>query len=175
MSKKLLVVVDYQNDFVDGALGFEKATKIAPYIISLVKKYEEEEGEDVWFTKDTHFNNYLETQEGKNLPVPHCISQTKGHELYGELQSLSRNHTVIEKNTFPSLMLANLLKDTAYEEVRVVGVVTDICVISNFIMIKSELHEALIEVDTKGCASFDENLEKAALTVLEKSLQVKVI
>ena len=130
MSKKLLVVVDYQNDFVDGALGFEKATKIAPYIISLVKKYEEE-GEDVWFTKDTHFNNYLETQEGKNLPVPHCISQTKGHELYGELQSLSRNHTVIEKNTFPSLMLANLLKDTAYEEVRVVGVVTDICVISN--------------------------------------------
>lgn len=96
MSKKLLVVVDYQNDFVDGALGFEKAPKIAPYIISLVKKYEEE-GEDVWFTKDTHFNNYLETQEGKNLPVPHCISQTKGHELYGELQSLSRNHTVIEK------------------------------------------------------------------------------
>ena len=168
MSKKLLVVVDYQNDFVDGALGFEKATKIAPYIISLVKKYEEE-GEDVWFTKDTHFNNYLETQEGKNLPVPHCISQTKGHELYGELQSLSRNHTVIEKNTFPSLMLANLLKDTAYEEVRVVGVVT------NCIMIKSALPEALIEVDTKGCASFDENLEKAALTVLEKSLQVKVI
>ena len=175
MSKKLLVVVDYQNDFVDGALGFEKATKIAPYIISLVKKYEEEEGEDVWFTKDTHFNNYLETQEGKNLPVPHCIAQTKGHELYGELQSLSRNHTVIEKNTFPSLMLANLLKDTAYEEVRVVGVVTDICVISNCIMIKSALPEALIEVDTKGCASFDENLEKAALTVLEKSLQVKVI
>ena len=159
MSKKLLVVVDYQNDFVDGALGFEKATKIAPYII----------------TKDTHFNNYLETQEGKNLPVPHCISQTKGHELYGELQSLSRNHTVIEKNTFPSLMLANLLKDTAYEEVRVIGVVTDICVISNCIMIKSALPEALIEVDTKGCASFDENLEKAALTVLEKSLQVKVI
>lgn len=174
MSKKLLVVVDYQNDFVDGALGFEKATKIAPYIISLVKKYEEE-GEDVWFTKDTHFNNYLETQEGKNLPVAHCISQTKGHELYGELQSLSRNHTVIEKNTFPSLMLANLLKDTAHEEVRVIGVVTDICVISNCIMIKSALPEALIEVDTKGCASFDENLEKAALTVLEKSLQVKVI
>ena len=72
-------------------------------------------------------------------------------------------------------MLANLLKDTAYEEVRVVGVVTDICVISNCIMIKSALPEALIEVDTKGCASFDENLEKAALTVLEKSLQVKVI
>ena len=127
------------------------------------------------FTKDTHFNNYLETQECKNLPVPHCISHTKVHELYGELQSLSRNHTVIEKNTFPSLMLANLLKDTAYEEVRVVGVVTDICVISNCIMIKSALPEALIEVDTKGCASFDENLEKAALTVLEKSLQVKVI
>ena len=82
---------------------------------------------------------------------------------------------MIEKNTFPSLMLANLLKDTAYEEVRVVGVVTDICVISNCIMIKSALPEALIEVDTKGCASFDENLEKAALTVLEKSLQVKVI
>ena len=167
MSKKLLVVVDYQNDFVDGALGFEKATKIAPYIISLVKKYEEE-GEDVWFTKDTHFNNYLETQEGKNLPVPHCISQTKGHELYGELQSLSRNHTVIEKNTFPSLMLANLLKDTAYEEVRVVGVVTDICVISNCIMIKSALPEALIEVDTKGCASFDENPRKSSSYSIRK-------
>ena len=82
---------------------------------------------------------------------------------------------MIEKNTFPSLMLANLLKDTSYEEVRVVGVVTDICVISNCIMIKSALPEALIEVDTKGCASFDEDLEKAALTVLEKSLQVKVI
>lgn len=155
-------------------MDLKKQPRLPPYIISLVKKYEEE-GEDVWFTKDTHFNNYLETQEGKNLPVPHCISQTKGHELYGELQSLSRNHTVIEKNTFPSLMLANLLKDTAYEEVRVVGVVTDICVISNCIMIKSALPEALIEVDTKGCASFDKNLEKAALTVLEKSLQIKVI
>lgn len=109
MSKKLLVVVDYQNDFVDGALGFEKATKIAPYIISLVKKYEEE-GEDVWFTKDTHFNNYLETQEGKNLPVAHCISHTKGHELYGELQSLSRNHTVIEKEYFPIFNACELIK-----------------------------------------------------------------
>ena len=172
--KKLLIVIDYQKDFVDGSLGFKEAQDLDDYITSLINQYHKNT-DDVIFTFDTHQENYLESQEGRNLPVPHCIAQTKGHELYGELQSLSRNHTMIEKNTFPSLTLANFLKDTSYEEVRVVGVVTDICVISNCIMIKSALPEAVIEVDTKGCASFDEDLEKAALTVLEKSLQVKVI
>lgn len=172
--KKLLVVVDYQNDFVDGALGFDKALEIEPYIIELIKTYQAHD-DDIYFTKDTHYENYIETQEGKNLPVPHCIKGTKGHELHGELEELSKGHTIIEKPAFPSLELAEILKDKDYEEVRVVGVVTDICVLSNCIMIKSALPEAIITVDTKGCASFDDKLEKAALEVLNKSLQVKVI
>lgn len=172
--KKLLVVVDYQNDFVDGALGFDKALEIEPYIVKLVKSYQTH-NDDIIFTKDTHYENYLETQEGKTLPVPHCIKGTKGHELHGELEALSKGYKVIEKPAFPSLELAEILKDKDYKEVKVVGVVTDICVLSNCIMIKSALPEAIITVDTKGCASFDNKLEKAAIDVLNKSLQVKVI
>ena len=171
---KLLVVVDYQNDFVDGTLGFDKALEIEPYLVKLVKEYLNNK-DDVYFTKDTHFSNYLETQEGINLPISHCIKGTFGHELHGELKELSKGCTIIEKPSFPSLELAEKLKNTSYDDVRVVGVVTDICVLSNCIMIKSALPEAVISVDTKGCASFDENLEKAALEVLNKSLQIKVI
>ena len=172
--KKLLVVVDYQNDFVNGALGFDKALEIEPYIVELIKTYQDD-GDDIYFTKDTHDEHYLKTQEGKNLPVPHCIKGTKGHDLYGELEELSKGHTIIEKPSFPSLKLAEILKQKEYKDVRVVGVVTDICVLSNCIMIKSALPEAIITVDTKGCASFDDKLEKAALDVLNNSLQVKVI
>lgn len=172
--KKLLVVVDYQNDFVDGALGFDKALDIEPYIVELIKMYQKQ-NDDIYFTKDTHYENYLETQEGKKLPVPHCIKGTKGHELHGELEELSKGHTIIEKPAFPSLKLAEILKDKDYKDVRVVGVVTDICVLSNCIMIKSALPEAVITVDTKGCASFDDKLEKEALDVLNNSLQIKVI
>lgn len=172
--KKLLVVVDYQNDFVDGALGFDKALDIEPYIVELIKIYQKQ-NDDIYFTKDTHYENYLETQEGKKLPVPHCIKGTKGHELHGELEELSKGHTIIEKPAFPSLELAEILKDKDYKDVRVVGVVTDICVLSNCIMIKSALPEAVITVDTKGCASFDDKLEKEALDVLNNSLQIKVI
>lgn len=172
--KKLLVVVDYQNDFVDGALGFDKALDIEPYIVELIKIYQKQ-NDDIYFTKDTHYENYLETQEGKKLPVPHCIKGTKGHELHGELEELSKGHTIIEKPAFPSLELAEILKDKDYKDVRVVGVVTDICVLSNCIMIKSALPETVITVDTKGCASFDDKLEKEALDVLNNSLQIKVI
>lgn len=176
---KLLVVIDYQNDFVDGTLGFEKAKTLENAIYDKINKYLQN-GDTVLFTYDTHFEDYLQTREGKNLPVLHCIKDTIGHQLYGKT-----NDFINLQNTFhykkegfgispeDMLKLANEIgKDI--KEIEIVGVVTNICVISNVVMFQAQYRNADIIVDGSLCASFDDALHDKALDVIE-ALQVKVI
>ena len=177
--KKLLVVIDYQKDFVDGALGFEKAATLEEGIYNKVNE-NLKEGNKVLFTYDTHEINYLETREGKNLPVVHCIKGTEGHKLFGKLQKFEHNKNVIsyEKYGF-GLAPEDMIKISKeigedLEEIEIVGVVTNICVISNFVMFQSQYRNADIVVDASLCASFDESLHSKTLDIIE-GLQGKVI
>lgn len=177
--KKLLVVVDYQKDFVDGALGFPKASSLEGGICEKISKYLEE-GEKVLFTYDTHHDNYLETREGKNLPVVHCIDDSEGHELFGKLKEFKGNENTLhyKKEAFalsPEDILA--IKEEVGENldtIEFVGVVTNMCVISNVVAFQGEYINSNLVVDASLCASFDDSLHDKALDVIE-ALQVKVI
>lgn len=171
---KALVIVDYQNDFILGKLGFEGAERIAPLIIEKIS-LARENGDQVIFTLDTHGENYLETAEGRALPIPHCIKGTTGHELYGEVKKRVREEDVIiEKPTFGSPELAEYLKKEGFDEVEFCGLVTDICVVSNVILAKAALPESRIIVDSLATASADIEKHKAALEVM-KSVQAEVV
>ncbi|MGG7177784.1 cysteine hydrolase family protein [Clostridium paraputrificum] len=175
---KLLVVVDYQNDFVDGALGFKKAETLEEKIYNKVKSYLEN-GDKVLFTYDTHFEDYLETREGKNLPVNHCIKGTEGHRLYGRLKEFqgAKNTLHYDKEAFgiaPKDMI-NISKELGeVTDIEFTGVVTNMCVISNVVTFQSQYINANITVDGSLCASFDDKLHEKALDLIE-SLQVKVM
>ena len=177
--KKLLVVIDYQNDFVNGSLGFEKAETLENNIYSKVKEFLKD-GHNVVFTYDTHNEEYLNTREGKNLPVIHCIDNTIGHELYGKLKEFKSNKNTIhiKKYSFgikPEDIVTlseKIGEDPDY--IEIVGVVTNMCVISNVVILQSQYTNAEIVVDASLCASFDDELHNKALDVIE-SLQVKVI
>jgi len=172
--KKILVVVDYQNDFVTGTLGFNGAELLEEVIVSKIKEYRKN-GHDIAFTLDTHNGDYLNTQEGVNLPVEHCIKGTKGWSLYGKLKDNCLDEdTLFEKTTFGSLSLANFLEEKQYESVEFVGLVSNICVLTNAVLAKTALPEATIIVDAQAVASFDDKLHNAALDVLE-SIQVKIL
>lgn len=170
--KKLLIVVDYQNDFVDGSLAFEGAKEIESYLVSLITDYRAN-GEDVIFTMDTHEDNYLDTEEGKTIKVPHCIRGTHGHQLYGRVAKLSGGSLIFEKRAFPSSQLCFYLRGSQYQEVTLVGVVTNICVLANAIMVKAALPFAHIIIDAKGCASNNKDLEKKAYELC-KDLLIEV-
>ena len=177
--KKLLVVIDYQKDFVDGALGFEKAVDLEEGVYNKINKYLND-GNKVLFTYDTHEENYLDTREGKHLPVVHCIKGTEGHKLFGKLDEFKENTNVIsyEKYGFglsPEDMI-KISKEVGddLDEIEIIGVVTNICVISNFVMFQSQYRNANIIVDASLCASFDEGLHNKTLDVIE-GLQGKVI
>ena len=176
--KKLLVVIDYQKDFVDGALGFEKAKTLEMGIYNKVKNYLDNK-DKVVFTYDTHYENYLETREGKNLPVPHCYINTEGHELYGKLNEFvgSENTFHYNKEAFgiaPKDMI-KLSEDIGddIELIELVGVVTNMCVISNVVTFQAQYVNVDLSVDASLCASFDEELHHKALDVIE-ALNVKV-
>ncbi len=165
--KTCLIVVDYQNDFVDGALGFDGAADIEARIadtIDHVRKH----GGDIVFTMDTHEDDYLDTEEGKNLPVKHCLKGTLGHRLRPAIEAKQRpEDTVLEKPSFPSIELADVLKRGNYDVVKLVGLVSNICVISNAIIAKAALPNAKIIVDVAAVASFDAGLHEKALDVME--------
>jgi len=169
----LLIVVDMQNDFIDGALGTAEAVAIVP---TVKKKIEEFDGL-VIFTRDTHENYYLETQEGKNLPVPHCIRGTKGWEIREELDCLRKTEP-IDKETFGSSELGGILCDLNEENeigsITFVGLCTDICVISNVMIAKAFLPEVPIIVDSNCCAGVSVESHENALKAME-ICQVKVI
>lgn len=170
---KLLIVVDYQNDFVTGSLGFKKATEIENNIVEKIKKYKEN-NDEVVFTFDTHDEDYLKTQEGKNLPIKHCINHTDGYKLYGKVSSFCSDNTKqFKKPSFGSNELGEYLKTSDYESIELVGVVTNICVISNAIIAKTALPESLVMVDASCVASNDDSLHEKALDVME-SLQIKI-
>lgn len=177
--KKLLIVIDYQKDFVDGALGFKKAETLEEGIYNKVKKYLENE-DKVVFTYDTHFENYLETREGKNLPIPHCYINTEGHDLYGKLKEFKniKNTFHYNKQSFGMAPkdIIKLAEDigTDIDEIEFIGVVSNMCVISNVVTFQAQYVNAQLTVDGSLCASFDDILHDKALDVIE-SLQVKVI
>jgi len=169
---KLLVVVDYQNDFVDGSLGFPKAASLHDRICEKIIAYRNE-GQTIVFTLDTHEPDYIKTQEGINLPVPHCIRGTKGHELFGDVNNLSLGCEKFEKGTFGSDLLFTFLQKTAFDSIELVGLVSNICVISNAVLAKTAQPEARIIVDAACTASFDQLLNEKTLDILE-GLQIKV-
>lgn len=167
---KILIVVDMQNDFIDGALGTKEAVAIVPYVKEVVEHFEGK----VFFTRDTHLDNYLETQEGKNLPVTHCIRWTEGWQIHPELEVL-RKTDAIDKETFGSKDLVEVLKqEEAIEEITFVGVCTDICVISNVMVVKAFYPEVPLVVDAKGCAGVTVQSHLNALEAM-KMCQVKII
>nr|WP_297172564.1 isochorismatase family cysteine hydrolase [uncultured Agathobaculum sp.] len=179
---KLLVVIDYQNDFVTGALGFDGSAAIDDGIARLAQTYLAQ-GDHVLFTYDTHDDTYLETREGSVLPIPHCNPNEDGWHLYGKTQELCRetsaNHQIhnVCKHAFgmpPAevIKLGSELPDL--REILVVGVVTHMCVISNAVLLQAQWPEAQITVDAALCRSYDPVLHEKALDVME-GLQMKVI
>lgn len=171
--KRCLIVVDYQNDFVIGSLGFKAAELLESRIAEKTEEYRTN-GDDVIFTLDTHGFNYLETYEGKHLPVKHCINGTDGHSLYGKVGKIkAESDRVFLKNTFGSDDLYMYLKKNIYSSIELVGVVTNICVISNAVLAKTAQPETEITVDASCVASNDEYLNEAALRVME-SLQINI-
>lgn len=172
--KKILVVVDYQNDFVTGSLGFDKAIALEKAICEKIEQYKQN-GDEVVFTFDTHNSDYLQTQEGKNLPVPHCFRNTEGWDLYGRVaQFCDAGDKCFEKETFGSMELAAYLSQNRYDCIELIGVVSNICVISNAVLAKAALPEAEIIVDASCTASFDDTLNQKALDVMQ-GMQIKII
>ena len=171
--RDVLIVVDMQNDFIDGALGTPEAVAIVP---NVKKKIEEFKGL-VLFTRDTHETYYLETQEGRNLPVPHCIRGSEGWQIRKELDAL-RTTEPIDKETFGSSDLGGLLCDLNEEEeigsITFIGLCTDICVISNVMIAKAFLPEGPIYVDAACCAGVSPETHENALKAMEVC-PVKVI
>ena len=173
--KKLLIVVDMQKDFVDGALGSKEAVAIVDNVVNKIKSFDG----DVIVTYDTHFENYMETQEGKRLPVPHCIKGTDGWKLNEKVQAAldGREYAAIEKPTFGSTELPEYIKanyGTTELEIELVGLCTDICVVSNALLLKANFLEARVSVDVSCCAGVTVDSHNAALVTM-KMCQVNVI
>ena len=167
---KILVVVDMQNDFIDGALGTPEAVQIVPYVKACIENFDGK----VFFTRDTHFQNYMDTQEGKNLPVKHCIQGTAGWEIRSELDALRKTEP-IDKLTFGSSALpAVLAKEENIESITFVGLCTDICVISNVMITKAFFPEIPLFVDAKACAGVTPQSHKNALEAM-KMCQITVL
>lgn len=165
--RKILVVVDMQKDFIDGALGTGEAQKIVPAVVEKIKSYPVE---DIYVTKDTHHPDYLETSEGKQLPVVHCVKGTPGWELEKEIAALTQDAYTVEKPTFGSIELMELLKrenEKETLEIELVGVCTDICVVSNALLLKAAMPENVIRVDKSCCAGVTPKSHEAALTTMQ--------
>lgn len=172
--KKALVVVDMQVDFITGALGNEQCRAIVPNVAAKVKSAQES-GTDLIFTMDTHGEDYLDTQEGKNLPVPHCIRGTEGWQIIPELKDAAdQSGKKVEKDTFGSMDLGRYLSEAGYEEAELVGVCTDICVISNAMTMKAFVPEMVIAVDAACCAGVTPESHRTALKAM-KSCQIHVV
>ena len=171
--KRCLIVVDYQVDFVSGTLGFPEAETLAAPIAQKIQQYHAAK-DAVLFTLDTHGTDYASTQEGRNLPIAHCIHGTAGHALYGCVaQECLPQDVCFEKGTFGSDRLFAYLQQQAYTDVELVGLVSNICVLANAVLAKTALPEAHIAVDASYTASFQPALHEAALDVME-GLQIDV-
>lgn len=166
--RQFLVVVDVQKDFVDGALGTKEAVGIVP---NVVRKIKNSTG-DIFVTYDTHFDNYMETSEGKKLPVPHCIKGTDGWRLNDQVQEAlsDKDYIAVEKRTFGCVALPEFIREKAGKEeftVELVGLCTDICVVSNALILKANFPEMEIMVDAGCCAGVTPESHQAALTTMK--------
>ena len=174
----VLVVVDMQKDFISGALGTKEAVAIVPRVAKKIAQAKKA-GKTVVFTRDTHHENYLQTQEGKNLPVPHCIKGTPGWMLQDEIAAAleQKQCTLVEKVTFGSVMLPRLLYQAAQGQpftLELVGLCTDICVVSNALMLKANFPEMPICVDSACCAGVTPETHRTALETM-RCCQIEVI
>ena len=167
---KYLIVVDMQVDFITGVLGSKNAEAIVPNVVEKVKNFDG----TVIFTRDTHFDNYMETQEGLKLPIAHCMKDTTGWQLCEELLPYAK--TIIDKVTFGSIELPQMLKDYSepIEEIELCGLCTDICVISNAMLLKTVFPEVPISVDSSCCAGVTVESHTTALNAM-KAVQITII
>ncbi len=171
--RKLLVVVDMQKDFIDGSLGTKEAEAIVDNVVKVIGAYDPK---NIFATRDTHPENYLETQEGRNLPVVHCVKDTPGWEINEKVAEALENAKVIDKPTFGSRKLAEEIAAIAEKEeieVTLVGLCTDICVVSNALLIKAYLPEIPVKVIASCCAGVTPASHEAALTTMQMC-QIKV-
>ena len=166
---KYLIVVDMQKDFITGSLGSEMATAIVPNVVDKVKGFDGK----VIFTRDTHLDDYLKTQEGTKLPIPHCIKESDGWQICDELYPFV--NTVIDKVTFGSMELPQYIKNLgeSIEEITLCGLCTDICVISNAMILKAAFPEVKICVDASCCAGVTEESHNTALAAM-RAVQIEI-
>lgn len=172
--RKILLVIDMQNDFIDGSLGTNEAVKIVNNVINKIKKYP---SENVFATKDTHEENYLATREGMHLPVEHCIRGTDGWDINSEIKKLITASNIFEKGTFGSVKLVEKIREIAATEdisIEMAGLCTDICVVSNALLIKAYLPEIDITVDSSCCAGVTPTKHEASLETM-RSCQINVL
>ena len=172
--KHFLIVVDMQKDFVNGALGSKEAVAIVPAVVEKIEGFDGE----IFATFDTHFENYMQTAEGKNLPVPHCIKGTDGWQLDKAVAAAleKKGYTAVEKLTFGSVDLPALIKKAAGEEdfdIELIGLCTDICVVSNALLLKAAFPEVPIAVDAACCAGVTPGKHEAALETM-RSCQINI-
>ena len=172
--KKFLVAVDLQNDFIDGALGTKEAVAIVPAAAEKIRNFDGE----IFATLDTHYENYLDTAEGKNLPVAHCIKGTDGWKLNDRIQAAldEKGYTAVEKITFGSVDLPEKIREAAGGEeftIELIGLCTDICVVSNALILKANFPETNIAVDPACCAGVTPEKHTAALETM-RSCQINI-
>lgn len=172
--RRILIVIDMQNDFIDAALGTKEAVAIVEAVKDKIRSYP---AADVIATMDTHGENYMQTQEGKYLPVPHCIRETEGWQIRPDIADLLTEAKIYEKPTFGSTALAADLRDLSEKEeieLELVGLCTDICVVSNALLLKAMMPEVKILVDASCCAGVTPEKHLAALETM-RSCQIQVI
>ncbi|MCI8764607.1 MAG: cysteine hydrolase [Lachnospiraceae bacterium] len=172
--ERYLVVIDMQKDFIDGALGSEMAQRIVPEVIRKIGEYKPG---NIYATRDTHFENYLDTLEGKKLPVTHCIKESEGWQIHPEVSAAMPEAKIFDKYTFGSEQLAQELyqRSLAGEmEIELAGLCTDICVVSNALLLRAKLPGTVIRVDPKCCAGVTEETHKAALQTM-KMCQIDIL
>ena len=174
--KKILVVIDMQNDFIDGALGTPEAVAIVENVKAKILSYPRE---NVFATRDTHHQYYMDTQEGRNLPVPHCIRGTDGWQIRPEIAELIFPDHIVDKPTFGSTQLAKLMevlerREEDGIEIELVGLCTDICVVSNALLLKASMPETPISCDASCCAGVTPAKHEAALETM-RSCQIRII
>ncbi len=172
--RKLLIVIDMQNDFIDAALGTKEAISIVDAVKEKIRSYP---AEDVIATMDTHGENYMDTQEGKYLPVPHCIRGTEGWKIRPDIEELLKEAKIYEKPTFGSVKMAADLKALSEKEeieLELIGLCTDICVASNALLLKAVMPEVKISVDPACCAGVTPEKHEAALETM-RSCQIQVV
>lgn len=165
--RKVLVVVDMQKDFIDGSLGTVEAQAIVEPVIEKMRSYDKA---DIYVTRDTHEENYLETAEGRKLPVVHCVRGTEGWQLHPQIEAQTDHVHIIDKPTFGSIALMELLRKENEREplaIELVGLCTDICVVSNALLLKAAMPEVEIRVDKGCCAGVTPETHKAALATME--------